>query len=33
MEYTVNALSRLTGVSKRTLRYYDENQKKTFVPF
>ncbi|MER2040249.1 MAG: MerR family transcriptional regulator [Desemzia incerta] len=24
MEYTVNALSRLAGVSKRTLRYYDE---------
>ena len=24
MEYTVNALSKLAGVSKRTLRYYDE---------
>lgn len=24
MEYTVDALSRLAGVSKRTLRYYDE---------
>ena len=24
MEYTVDALSRLVGVSKRTLRYYDE---------
>lgn len=24
MEYTVNALSRIAGVSKRTLRYYDE---------
>lgn len=24
MEYTINALSRIAGVSKRTLRYYDE---------
>lgn len=24
LEYTVNALSRIAGVSKRTLRYYDE---------
>ncbi len=24
MEYTINALSRIAGVSNRTLRYYDE---------
>ena len=24
MEYTVNKLSKLSGVSARTLRYYDE---------
>ena len=24
MEYTVNRLAQISGVSKRTLRYYDE---------